>query len=270
MKFSILSKAPAGLPDVRLFTTAQRKALPHGISEAELSLKPGSRIFHHGENVLLVGLGDAEKITADEMRTAAGSAAMAMKRSGRTRFTLHLGEWAQFAGAAVEGMVLADFAYEEFKTTRTRAIEQVNVIVGAHHVATAKKAAVHAQTLGEFTNLARGIANRPGNVVFPETLAEEARWHAKKHGLRCTVFDEKQLRAKKFGGITAVGGGSARPPRQAVLTAPISGTSSRMLRRALLPRRPSRRSLGMMRQISSRPLKMPNTVSHLLYDAETV
>ena len=217
MKFSILSKAPAGLPDVRLFTTAQRKALPHGISEAELSLKPGSRIFHHGENVLLVGLGDAEKITADEMRTAAGSAAMAMKRSGRTRFTLHLGEWAQFAGAAVEGMVLADFAYEEFKTTRTRAIEQVNVIVGAHHVATAKKAAVHAQTLGEFTNLARGIANRPGNVVFPETLAEEARWHAKKHGLRCTVLDEKQLRAKKFGGITAVGGGSARPPRLIVL-----------------------------------------------------
>jgi leucyl aminopeptidase len=114
-------------------------------------------------------------------------------------------------------MVLADFAYEEFKTTRTRAIEQVNVIVGAHHVATAKKAAVHAQTLGEFTNLARGIANRPGNVVFPETLAEEARWHAKKHGLRCTVLDEKQLRAKKFGGITAVGGGSARPPRLIVM-----------------------------------------------------
>ena len=40
VKFSFLTKAPAELPDVRLFTTAQRKALPHGISEAELSLKP--------------------------------------------------------------------------------------------------------------------------------------------------------------------------------------------------------------------------------------
>ena len=217
MKFSILTKAPAGLPGVRLFTTAQRKALPQGISEAELSLRPGSRVFHHGENVLLAGLGDADKITADEMRMAAGSAAMAMKRSGRTRFTLHLGEWAQFAGAAVEGMVLADFAYEEFKTTRTRTIEQVNVVVGANNVASVKKAVAHAQTLAESTNLARGIANRPGNVVYPETLAEEARWHAKKHGLRCTVLDEKQLRAKRFGGITAVGGGSARPPRLIVL-----------------------------------------------------
>ncbi len=217
MKFSILSKAPAVLPGVRLFTTAHRKALPRGISESELSLKPGSRVFHHGENVLCVGLGDAGKVTADEMRHAAGCAAMAMKRSGRTRFTLHLGEWAQFAGAAVEGMMLADYAYEEFKATRSRALEQVNVIVGARQIVGAKKDVSLAQTVGEFTNLARGIANRPGNVLFPETLAEEARWHAKKHGLKCTVLDEKQLRARRFGGITAVGGGSARPPRLIVL-----------------------------------------------------
>ena len=217
VKFSILSKAPAELPGVRLFTPAQRKSLPRGISDAELSLKAGSRIFHHGDGVLCVGLGDAEKVTADEMRLAAGCAAMAMKRSGRTRFSLHLGDWAQFAGAVVEGIMLADYAYEEFKTTRSRALEQVNVIVGARQIAAAKKDAAFAQTLGEFTNLARGIANRPGNVVFPETLAEEARWHAKKHGLRCTVLDEKQLRARRFGGITAVGGGSARPPRLIIL-----------------------------------------------------
>jgi leucyl aminopeptidase len=217
VKFSILSKAPTGMPGVRLFTTAQRNALPRGIADAELSLKPGSRIFHHGENVLCVGLGDAQKVTADEIRHAAGSAAMAMKRSGRTRFALHLGDWEQFTGAAVEGMMLADYSYEEFKTTRTRALEHVNVIVGASRVAAAKKIAELARTLGGFTNLARGIANRPGNVVFPETFAEEARWHAKKHGLRCTVLDEKQLRARRFGGITAVGGGSARPPRLIVL-----------------------------------------------------
>ena len=217
VKFSILSKAPAGLPGVRLFTTAQRQALPSGIADAEISLKPGSRVFHHGDNVLCVGLGDAENVTADEVRHAAGSAAMAMKRSGRTRFTLHLGEWMQFAGPAVEGMMFADYSYEEFKATRTRALEIVNVLVTASCVAEAGKAVAHARTLGEFTNLSRAISNRPGNVVFPETFAEEARWHARKHGLRCTVLDERQLRARRFGGITAVGGGSARPPRLIVL-----------------------------------------------------
>jgi leucyl aminopeptidase len=217
VKFSFLSKAPAELPGVRLFTTAQRKSLPHGISDAELSLKPGSRVFHHGENILCVGLGDAGKVTDDEMRAAAGCAAMAMKRSGRRRFNLHLGEWSQFAAAAVEGILLADYSYEEFKAVRSRELEQINVIVSAKDVAKVKTSAAVAQVLGECTNLARALANRPGNVVYPETFAEEARWHAKKHGLRCTVLDEKQLRARRFGGITAVGGGSARPPRLIVL-----------------------------------------------------
>jgi leucyl aminopeptidase len=217
VKFSVLTKASSATPSVRFFTTAQRGILPGGISEPELSLKPGSRVFHHGEELLCVGLGDAGKVGADEVRLAAGAAAMAMKRSGRTRFNLLLADWPQFAAAAVEGVVLADYANEEFKTVRTRGLQQVNVVAAARQVGAVKKAAAVAQTLADSTNLARGVANRPGNVVFPETLAEEARWHAKKHGLRCTVLDERQLRARRFGGIAAVGGGSARPPRLIVL-----------------------------------------------------
>ena len=217
VKFSVLTKAPSATPTVRFFTTAQRSALPRGISELELSLKVGARLFHHGEDLLCVGLGDAGKVGADEVRLASGAAAMTLKRSGRTRFNLMLADWAHFAGAAVEGTALADYANEEFKTKRTPSLVQVNVVVGARHLAAAKKATAVAQTLADSTNIARGIANRPGNVVYPETLAEEARWHAKRHGLRCTVLDERQLRARRFGGITAVGGGSARPPRLIVL-----------------------------------------------------
>jgi leucyl aminopeptidase len=217
VKISVLTKASSTTPSVRFFTTAQRSALPRGISEQELSLKPGARVFHHGEDLLCVGLGEAGKVGADEVRLAAGAAAMAMKRSGRTRFNLLLAEWPQFAAAVVEGVVLADYSNEEFKTKRTPGVQQVNVVVGATHLVAVKKAASVAQTVADSTNLVRGIANRPGNVVFPETLAEEARWHAKKHGLRCTVLDERQLRERRFGGITAVGGGSARPPRFIVL-----------------------------------------------------
>ncbi len=217
VKISVLTKVPSATPAVRFFTTAQRGALPKGISEQELSLKPASRVFHHGEDVLCVGLGDAGKVGADEVRLAAGAAALAMKRSGRTRFNVILADWPQFSAAAVEGIVLADYSNEEFKTTRSRGLQQVNLVVGARQAGTVKKAVALAHTLGDFTNLARGIANRPGNVVFPETLAEEARWHAKKHGLRCTVLDDRQLRVRRFGGITAVGSGSARPPRLIVL-----------------------------------------------------
>ncbi|MHC4289020.1 MAG: leucyl aminopeptidase family protein [Planctomycetota bacterium] len=71
---------------------------------------------------------------------------------------------------------------------------------------------------GRAQNYARMIANRPGSVINPVTLAAEAKKLALGiAGLRCMVLDGKQLKAKKMGGILAVGQGSATPPRLIVL-----------------------------------------------------
>ena len=217
MTLTFTSKAAAGSVQIRLLTTDQRTQLPASVTEAELSLQPGSRVFLHGENTLFVGLGDRAKVTADTLRLAAGAGAIALKKTGRTDFTLHLGEWSAFAGAAMEGFVLADYRYEDFKPKKTHPIGQVTVVVPTKEIAAARKAGERSATIARLTNLARGIANRPGNIVFPSTLAEEAEWHAKKFGVGCTVLDEKKLKAGKFGGILAVGAGSARPPRMIIL-----------------------------------------------------
>ncbi len=72
--------------------------------------------------------------------------------------------------------------------------------------------------LGEAQNYARTIMNRPANQVSPEVLAAEARKLARQHlNLSCTILDDKQLSAKKFGGILAVGQGSSNRPRLIVL-----------------------------------------------------
>ena len=217
MTLTFAAKADSAASHIRLLTTDQRSQLPAAITVAEISLQPGSRVFYHAEGTLFVGLGERGKVDADTVRLAAGAAAMALKKTGRTRFTLQLGEWAGFAGAAVEGVVLADYRYEDFKPKKTHPIRQVTVVVPAAAVAAARKAGERAATIARLTNLARGIANRPGNIVYPSTLAEEVEWHAKKYGVSCTVLDEKKLKAGKFGGILAVGSGSGRPPRMIVL-----------------------------------------------------
>jgi leucyl aminopeptidase len=217
MKLTISSRADAGADQVRFFTSDQRRKLPPGITELELSLKPGSRVFLHAQRLLCVGLGEKEKVTTDTFRQAAGAAALTLKKAGRTRLSFHLEDWPGFAGAAVEGIVLADYRSEDFKPVRVPALDAVTLVAGSRDAAAVRAAALCAQTVGTVTNLIRGIANRPGNVVYPATLAEEARWHAKKFGLRCTILDEKKLRARRFGGLMAVGGGSARPPRLIVL-----------------------------------------------------
>lgn len=217
MTLTFASKTDTDSIQIRLLTSDQRAQLPAGVTEAELSLQPGSRVFIHSEKTLYAGLGDRAKVNADTLRLAAGSAAIALKKTGRNRFSLQLGEWFGFAGAAVEGIGLADYRYEDFKPKKTHPIGSVTIVVPSAALSASRKAGERAATIARLTNLARGFANRPGNIVYPGTFAEEVEWHAKKFGVGCTVFDEKKLKAGKFGGILAVGCGSVRPPRMIVL-----------------------------------------------------
>ncbi|MGH3869904.1 MAG: leucyl aminopeptidase family protein [Pseudonocardiaceae bacterium] len=71
-----------------------------------------------------------------------------------------------------------------------------------------------AQLLGWATGLARDLANTPSGHKSPEWLvATAARLAATVPGLRAVVRDERWLAEHGFGGVLAVGGGSARPPR---------------------------------------------------------
>src|SRR5262249_53586017 len=64
---------------------------------------------------------------------------------------------------------------------------------------------------------ARSIANLPGNLLYPETLAAHAVRIARDFKLTARVFDERKLRAGGFGGLIAVGQGSVRGPRLIIL-----------------------------------------------------
>ncbi|HEX4723364.1 MAG TPA: leucyl aminopeptidase family protein [Pseudonocardiaceae bacterium] len=73
-----------------------------------------------------------------------------------------------------------------------------------------ERAVVH----GSATALTRDLANMPSNVKTPAWLAATAtRAAAGVAGLTVTVRDEKWLAEQGFGGVLAVGGGSASPPR---------------------------------------------------------
>jgi leucyl aminopeptidase len=68
--------------------------------------------------------------------------------------------------------------------------------------------------IGKAQSYARTVANRPGNVINPPALAEEAKKLAgRTPGLSCAVLNEKQMAKLGMGGILAVGSGSKTPPR---------------------------------------------------------
>ncbi|HEU0089524.1 MAG TPA: leucyl aminopeptidase family protein [Pseudonocardiaceae bacterium] len=76
------------------------------------------------------------------------------------------------------------------------------------------EAVAGAKVLGRATGLARDLANTPSGLKDPAWLAGTAAELATAvPGLQTTVRDERWLAEHGFGGVLAVGGGSARPPK---------------------------------------------------------
>ena len=217
MHIAFAAKPAARATSIEFLTTSERSRLPAGIREPELSLQPNSRVLFHASDTLYVGLGPREKVNADIFRRAAAGAALTLRKAGRLECDARLKDWPQYAGPVIEGLLHGSYRFEDFKAVKSAAPQKATIVVNSADLPPTRSAGARARVIGDMVNLVRRICNQPGNVVFPATLAEEAQWHSKKFGLRCTVLDEKKLRAKKFGGILAVGQGSARPPRLIVL-----------------------------------------------------
>jgi leucyl aminopeptidase len=64
---------------------------------------------------------------------------------------------------------------------------------------------------------ARTLANTPPNVANPEWLADQAKTEGRRRHARVRVLEGRDLEKRGCGGLLAVGGGSATPPRMVVL-----------------------------------------------------
>ncbi len=202
---------------VRFFTRQQRGEIPSPVSESEWSAAPNATLLLHHARTLCVGLGDAPKLTAQTLRTAAGAAVRLLQKAGRRDAALDLRPYAKWIGAATDGAVLGQYTFQDFKKTKLAEMKSLRLIVKARDLGKSQKAARRAEIAAVAANLAREIGNQPGNLIYPETLAAECRHLAKQEKLKAAVLEEKQLKKGGFGGLVAVGSGSARPPRLIVL-----------------------------------------------------
>ena len=66
--------------------------------------------------------------------------------------------------------------------------------------------------------VARDLINTPSNIKNPQWFVDQAQQLCQGTGLRVSVMDEAELARRKFGGLLAVGGGSASPPRLLTVT----------------------------------------------------
>jgi leucyl aminopeptidase len=154
---------------------------------------------------LLLGLGDG---TPSAMR-AAGAAVGRRAAAGRTVLTSAvLGRPAEAVHAFTVGLLLGGY---RFSVNPAGPAGEVRLLLDGPDAHADVLAA--ASTVATAVALARDLTNMPSARKNPAWLASEAVAVAAASGLPVRVWEPAELAEQGFGGLLAVGSGSASPPR---------------------------------------------------------
>ncbi len=171
---------------------------------------------------LLVGAGRRAELTPDRLRRIAAAGALAARARRLARVALlHRPGTPVPPGAAAqalaEGACLANFDGGSYKTENDdcfwlRRVE-LRVPGGSGIDALVERGRI----LGESSNIARVMANEPGNGLTPRVFADRAEAIGRDAGLQVEVLDETRIAALNMGLLLGVARGSQEPPRLVVL-----------------------------------------------------
>jgi len=145
----------------------------------------------------------------ERLRRAAGAATRELT-SGRARriaVALPAGDPDE-AEAMALGALLGGYTFRRYRTTGAVPGDSEVIVHTAHEAAVNR-----ARILADAMTLVRDLVNTAPADLVPADLAAVAEQTAGASGLDVQVLDENELAKEEYGGILAVGMGSAHPPR---------------------------------------------------------
>jgi leucyl aminopeptidase len=110
------------------------------------------------------------------------------------------------------------YRFDKYRTTEKpdRKPTLSSLTVADPNPAAARKAYKNFAAAAEAVAFTRDLVSEPANVIYPETLAEQAAGLSSL-GLEVEILDEEHMRALGMGALLGVAQGSVRPPRLVVM-----------------------------------------------------
>ena len=229
------------------------KALPSGLSSldhrmggrlsdalasGDFKAQAGDRLAVYGSpdgdlvRCIFLGLGETEKINDAGLRDLGGRVGREARRADVGRVSLVVPHGIglaphQSVSLLTEGAILGAYKFDRYQTrtktngkTNAKAASprlRIHYVRGGKGLAGLRASAKRAAQIAESQIIARDLSNEPPNVLYPESLARQARSMARAVGLKCRVMTVPEMERRGMGAILAVGKGSERPPRMIVL-----------------------------------------------------
>jgi leucyl aminopeptidase len=175
------------------------------------------------DRLVVIGLGDKRALSDADVRAFAGKAAKAANADKARSLALVLPAGVDaHLRAVAEGLELGAYRFSKYLTgdrkPKVELAEATIVTASKPRGDGGKKAIELGQRIAAAVNVSRDVSNEPGNVIYPETLANEAERVAKANGIKIQIFDYKEILRRGMKLIDAVGRGSAHEPRVVHMT----------------------------------------------------
>ena len=208
--------AMLALPAADVVTAAQLTG------KAGQSAQAAAKVGQSTVRIVFLGVGDR---SPRALRRAGGELGRMLRPGDRAVSAVVAGEPAGQVRAFAEGLLLGSYRYSEKSAATDAAIQEAGDTHGAEvrllvtwaasgELAAAIEAAIEeANTVATAVGLARDLTNTPSVRKSPQWLADAASRVAAEKGLAVRIWTDQELASSGFGGLTAVGAGSDRPPR---------------------------------------------------------
>lgn len=175
--------------------------------------------------VLALGLGDKAKIDEKQLYALGGRIVAQLKKTQAEIVDIRLDdieaenlEFEKVSPIIAMGALLRNWRFDKYRTTQKSdekpKLKQLSFVV--KDVAAAKKAFDPLQKVADGVFLTRALVSEPPNVLYPETMAEQAS-QLSKLGIKVEVFGEKKMEALGMGALLGVGQGSIRESQLVVM-----------------------------------------------------
>ncbi len=166
-----------------------------------------------GPRAVVVGLGEPDVTPTALRRTVGAALRKVVELPGAEGLTVAVSlELAdpELLQAAAEGAALGAYRVQRVTTEpKPEAVSRIVLVAKSELQESLRAADAGVRAVYQ----ARDWANTPPNLLYPETFADAAKAYVKDERITVEILDEKALEKGGYGGILAVGGGSAAKPR---------------------------------------------------------
>lgn len=179
-----------------------------------------AQIGPHAENIVVVGLGDTDKISRDSYVRAAHKAASILENNKVKEASLEVNTYGCLDSSVilegvVEGLLQAAYSFEAYKSKKsTKHLEHVSLI---SKIEKQEEIIKETENILQGVDLTRDLVNTPANDLYPETLARQTEEVFADSDVEVKIFDKEALVELGAEAILAVSQGSAKEPRMIVL-----------------------------------------------------